>query len=131
VEIHDRRELLELLKAELEFIEQGGCRKPGTAWRPPSIFRDSPICGDRNYAGPIRNCGVCALVQFVPSEYKDASAPCHHIPLTQAHEGLEMIERWASPEELEILVKNWLRKAIAEIEAGKPSSGAPVQIKPK
>jgi hypothetical protein len=39
----DERDLLEVLKSELEFVEQRGYqRSPETAWRPKYIFEDSP-----------------------------------------------------------------------------------------
>ena len=45
----DDRDILELLKAELDFIEQGGYgRSVRTPWQSKSIFRDSLTCV--NYA---------------------------------------------------------------------------------
>ena len=39
----DEREVLELLKFELKFLEDGGYgRSPRTPWRPPFILEDSP-----------------------------------------------------------------------------------------
>jgi len=38
----DERDLLEVLKFELKFLEQGGYgRSPRTPWRPQYIFEDS------------------------------------------------------------------------------------------
>jgi hypothetical protein len=42
---HDEHEMLELLKFELKFVEDGGYgRSPRTPWRPPYILEDSPSC---------------------------------------------------------------------------------------
>lgn len=45
-----RRDLLEVLKAELEFLNTGGyARVPGSSWRPAYIFEDSPACMNHDY----------------------------------------------------------------------------------
>ncbi len=49
----DNRELLELFKFELKFLEDGGYgRSPRTPWRPPYVFEDSLSC--LNFADPSR-----------------------------------------------------------------------------
>ena len=41
----DKRDLLDVLKAELQFLEKGGYRHTARAeWRPQFIFQDSPTC---------------------------------------------------------------------------------------
>ena len=41
----DKRDVEEVLKAELNFIEKGGYGKPaGEPWVSTSIFQDSPSC---------------------------------------------------------------------------------------
>src|SRR5216683_336770 len=41
----DERDLLDVLKAELAFLEKGGYgRSPHESWRQPLIFEDSPTC---------------------------------------------------------------------------------------
>jgi hypothetical protein len=41
----DERDLLDVLKFELSFLEKGGYgRSPREAWRPVYIFEDSPTC---------------------------------------------------------------------------------------
>ncbi len=45
----DDRNLLDVLKFELEFLEQGGYgRLPREAWRARFIFEDSPTCMNFN-----------------------------------------------------------------------------------
>ena len=42
---NDKRNLVTVLKAELEFVEKGGYRNISlSAWRPQFIFQDSPTC---------------------------------------------------------------------------------------
>ena len=65
----DDRDTLEVLKAELDFVEKGGYgRSVKTPWQPTSIFRDSPSCinlGDLDRTHP---CSECVLIDFVPPE---------------------------------------------------------------
>ena len=62
----DERDLLEVLKFELKFLEDGGYgRLPSARWRPQLIFEDSPTCMNFNSQeeGP---CSDCVLMQLVP-----------------------------------------------------------------
>jgi len=64
---NDERDLLEVLKSELEFLEQRGYqRSPETAWRPKYIFEDSPSCINYNSDVNPRPCTDCALIYLVP-----------------------------------------------------------------
>ncbi len=61
------REMLELLRRELKFLEDGGYgRSPRIPWRPSFIFEDSPSC--LNLGNPARThpCSECLLMKFVP-----------------------------------------------------------------
>ncbi len=65
----DDRDILEVLKAELDFVDQGGYgRSVRTPWKPNSIFQDSPTC--INFCDPnkTRPCSECLLMEFVPPE---------------------------------------------------------------
>ncbi len=113
----DDRDILEVLKFELDFIEQGGYgRSVRTPWRPTSIFQDSPTC--LNFSDPARTypCDQCFLMNFVPPDRRAEAVPCHHIPLTPAGHTVDSIERWAEQQTLEETVKNWLRVVIKQLE---------------
>src|SRR6478672_5883582 len=74
----DERDILELLKTELDFIEKGGYgRSVRTPWKPTSSFRDSLTCV--NYALPEKAhpCSECHLIEFVPSDKQAEEVPCH------------------------------------------------------
>jgi len=89
----DERDLLELLKAELDFIEKGGYgRLVKTPWQERSPFRDSLTCV--NYALPEKAhpCAECHLIDFVPREKQNEEMPCHAIPLNEAGETVETLE---------------------------------------
>jgi len=112
----DERDILELLKTELDFIEKGGYgRSVRTPWKPTSSFRDSLTCV--NYALPEKThpCTECHLIDFVPRESRNEEVPCHAIPLTAAGDTAESLE--GDQTKLEEALKDWMRKKIAEIEA--------------
>ncbi len=113
----DDRDILELLKEELAFIEQGGYgRSVRTPWLPKSIFQDSLTC--INYGFPYRAhpCNECHLLDFVSDELRSQEVPCHHIALNEAGETIEDLERQDNQVKLETDVKKWLRGKIAELE---------------
>lgn len=113
----DDRDLLEILKEELSFIEQGGYgRSVRTPQQPKSIFQDSRVC--INYADPNHShpCNECHLLDFVSPEHKDEAVPCHFIPLNNAGETIENLELEDNEAKLERKVKDWLRARIREIE---------------
>jgi hypothetical protein len=113
----DERDVLELLRAELDHIEKGGYGRPVRAPRQPtSIFQDSLTC--LNYGMPYRAhpCGECFLNELVPPERRAEEVPCHHIPLDAEGVTIEEIESEENQQKLEDRVKVWLRAKIREIE---------------
>jgi hypothetical protein len=113
----DERDILEILKDELSFIEQGGYgRSVRTPWKPKSAFQDSLTC--INYADPDRAhpCNECHLIDFVSPEHHGEEVPCHFIPLNDAGETIEALELEDNEANLEREVKDWLRARIREIE---------------
>jgi hypothetical protein len=114
----DERDPLELLKAELDFIEKGGYgRSVRTPWKPTSVFQDSLSCLNYGYPYRAHPCHECVLDDFVPAAQRDAAVPCHHIPLTASGETVEELELEDNQQLLEEKVKAWLRARIREIEA--------------
>jgi hypothetical protein len=113
----DDRDILTLLKTELDLVEKGGYgRSVRTPWQPTSVFQDSISClnyGDANRTFP---CDECLLTSFVPPDGRTKSVPCHHIPLNEAGETIEALERRGDRDGLEEALKNWLRARIRQIE---------------
>ena len=113
----DERDPLELLKAELDFIEKGGYgRSVRTPWKPTSVFQDSLSCLNYGYPYRAHSCHECMLDDFVPENLRAAAVPCHHIPLTTSGETIEELELSDNQQLLEEKVKAWLRARIKEIE---------------
>jgi len=116
--MQDDRDLLQTLKAELAFIEQGGYRKrPRFPWRPSFVFEDSPTCINFEAKSERRPCSECLLMQFVPEDRKDLAFPCRHIPLTSAGDSVSHYYECGTEAELEAALKLWLTHKIAELEA--------------
>lgn len=114
----DKRDILDVLRFELSFLEQGGYgRSVRTPWKPTSIFQDSLSCINFNDPERPHPCNECLLTDLVPANCQDESVPCHHIPLNQEGETVDSMERQCNQAELEEAVKNWLRRSIQRIEA--------------
>jgi hypothetical protein len=113
----DERDLLDLLKFELKFLEDGGYgRSPHTPWRRPLAFEDSLTC--INFGDPARPhpCSECLLMEFVPAELKDQISPCRLIPLTPKGETADYFYRCGTQLELEEALAGWLRDQISQVE---------------
>ena len=113
----DDRDILELLKEELAFIEQGGYgRSVRTPWLPKSVFQDSLTCINYGYPYRAHPCTECQLIDLVDKDHKGAPIPCHSIPLNEAGETIEDLEATNSQWKLEATLKRWMRNKIKEIE---------------
>src|SRR5947208_14349647 len=90
---NDERDILETLRAELAFIEQGGYgRSVRTPWKSTSVFQDSLSCLNYGYPYRAHPCNECILSDFVPPEGQATVIPCHHIPLNEAGDTIEELE---------------------------------------
>jgi len=117
----DNRNLLDVLKFELEFLEQGGYgRLPRESWRARFVFEDSPTC--MNFNSKDRDhepCSECLLLQFVPENARTEETPCIHIPLSPGGETLESLYCTGTQQEIEDTLGAWLRATIGRLEAEK------------
>ena len=113
----DDRDILELLKEELDFIEKGGYgRSVRTPWKPTSTFQDSLTCINYGYPYRAHPCSECHLLDFVSPEHRAADVPCHHIPLNESGETIEDLEAVDNEAKLEQKLRDWLRGMIKNIE---------------
>jgi len=113
----DDRDILDILKFELSFLDDGGYgRSPQAPWRAPAIFEDSPICP--NFCDPARPhpCDSCLLEQFVPDGQKSESVPCRFIAVTKEKQTIEDLYRTGSHAEMEEALRKWLLAQIERIE---------------
>lgn len=123
--VKDDRDILGLLKEELDFIEKGGYgRSVRTPWQEKSVFQDSLACINYGYPYRAHPCNECHLLDFVSPEHKFEEVPCHFIPLNEEGETIEDLESLDNQARLENEVKQWLRKKIREIEESRSQQTA-------
>lgn len=119
----DDRNLLEVLKFELQFLEKGGYgRSPREPWKATLPLEDSPTCMNYDTKASPTPCKECILMALVPPDHRGEKVPCRHIPLTKEGETLDYFYRWGTQDELEGALKSWLRAMIVQLE---PSPGPP------
>ncbi|HMD31368.1 MAG TPA: hypothetical protein VKG84_05635 [Candidatus Acidoferrales bacterium] len=113
----DERDLVDVLKFELEFLEKGGY---GASHREPRkvgfFFEDSPACMNYDSKENPDPCGACVLMRLVPPDQRQQTIPCRHIPLNVAGETLASLYRHAEQRDLEDVYGKWLRTTIAILE---------------
>jgi len=56
------------------------------------------------------------LLEFVPTESRQQTVPCRHIPLNENGETLATLYNTATNEEIQQTLREWLLKRIAELE---------------
>jgi hypothetical protein len=113
----DEREMLELLRFELKFLEDGGYgRSPRTPWRPTFVFEDSPTCPNLGDPARPHPCSECLLMKFVPDESQEQTFPCRFIPLNEAGQTVDYFYRCGTQLEMEEALAAWLRNQITGIE---------------
>ena len=113
----NNRELLEVLKAELGFVEKGGYRLTARAsWRPQFIFQDSPTCLNFETAQPSKPCSDCVLMQVIPGDQRKRKIPCRHIPLNDQGDTIDSFYRYGTRDDLEAALRTWLRATIGRLE---------------
>jgi len=115
----ENENLLNVLRAELAFVESGGYRPPQeSTWRPQFIFQDSPTCLNYRNSGQRLACSKCALIHLVPKGQRKERFPCRHIPLDEAGQTLDFLYRTGTEEETHEKLANWLRVNITRLERG-------------
>ncbi len=116
----DKRDLLDVLKVELAFLEKGGYQVTARVpWRPQFLFQDSPTRLNFDPAEPQRPCSDCVLVQFLPEKLRDKKIACRYIPLNEQGETIDHFYRSGTQEELEAAFSRWLKATVARLEQEK------------
>jgi hypothetical protein len=125
----DVRDTLEILQAELDFIEKGGYgRSVRTPWTPKSAFEDSLTCLNYAYLEKAHPCNDCQLIDFVPTDGRTEKVPCHFIPLNESGETIDDLEGADNQQKLEGSLKAWLRSKIRAIEVAREAPQEPAQV---
>jgi hypothetical protein len=112
----DLRDVLQILRFELNYLEQGGFDRDRELLGKESPFQGTFAC--INYGDPLRPhaCSECPLYQFVPEDKRKEEFPCHYIRLSASGETVaELIEK-KDPRRMVDALENWLRITIAQLE---------------
>jgi hypothetical protein len=113
---HQDKDILEILRFELKFLEEGDYKRSPSSWRAPYIFEDSPSC--LNYKDPARPhpCSECLLTELVPPELRGRDVPCRFIPLNDKGQTVDSLYRSGTQLEMEEALHSWLCREIGRIE---------------
>ncbi len=112
----DNSDLLDVLKSELRFLENGGYRSCLVkSWRPQLAFIESRTCS-KYRREPSGSCIGCVLMQFVPPERRKEKTPCWNIPLNEEGQTVDSFYQWGTHDELESALRNWLWSAVLWVE---------------
>jgi hypothetical protein len=113
-----RQNLLQLLKAELAFVQGGGYRRSERSpWRPPYVFEESPSCPNYSDRSRPHLCADCWLLQFVAADLRDEQVPCRFVQLTPEGITIDSLYRYGSTAETEESLSRWLGERIREVES--------------
>ncbi len=108
-------DLIDLLKRELIFLEQGGYISAAPDWRRALLLEDSLTCPAR----ALRHACLdqpCPWLAFVPLRHQAAKMPCRHVVIGEHGETIDLLYRTATPEEYEESFRRWLLETIARLE---------------
>jgi hypothetical protein len=111
----NKHEIIEILRYELNFLEQGGYDHNVSGDGLPSPFRTGFTCP--NFGDPLRRhaCRECSLYAFIPEKARTDDVPCHGIEL-EPGVSIGQLLGSGDRERLVGLLEHWLRKMIAELE---------------
>src|SRR5665213_188231 len=113
----DSRNTIEVLKAELDFVKQGGYEQSmRDAWSVKLALEDSPTCMNCDHKKNPEPCSECLLMQFVPTNRRNEKVPCRHIPLTAEGDTLLQLYRGSTEEEIDKALAGWLQETISRLE---------------
>ncbi len=114
---HDLRDVLQILRYELNYLEQGGYERDRLSHGAESPFLGNLSC--INFGDPMRPhaCRECVLHQFVPQDKQAEEFPCHFIRLNASGETIAELMEKNDPHRLAFALENWLRTTIARLEA--------------
>src|SRR5438270_12762365 len=102
---NSQKQVLDMLKFELRFLEDGGYGRSTRTPMPTITFVDSPSC--LNFNDPSRP---------HPAEHHAEPRPCHFIPLNDRGQTVDSLLAWGTQAELEENLREWLRNSIKRLE---------------
>jgi hypothetical protein len=119
--IEDSRDALQILRFELNYLEQGGFDRDRKQFGIESPFRGTFACINFGDPSQAHTCTQCLLHQFVPVDKRTEEFPCHYIPLNAAGETIAELIQKKDPQRLMTLLEQWLHQTIAKLETTQDS----------
>lgn len=119
----DARDVLQILRYELNYLEQGGFDRDRALLGTESPFLGTFSC--INFGDPLRthSCRECSLHQFVPDDKKTEEIPCHYIRLNASGDTIAELIKKNDPRRVKTVLEHWLRSTIARMEAAQERDG--------
>lgn len=113
----DLSEVLQILRFELNYLQQGGFNRDRCLLGTESPFLGTIAC--INFGDPLRThtCRECLLHQFVPTEKQTEELPCHFIPLNSSGDTVAGLLEQNEPVQMVATLEQWLRTTIADLES--------------
>ena len=115
-----RRDPLELLMDELEFLDAGGYELK----HPFRLFKDSPTCPNFGSKERYVACRECELAGFAPEAVREDPDFCQEIPLNYNGDTPEMLYNWGTALEQKRYARAWLLQEIAKTTLKKANETA-------
>ena len=112
----DLRDVLEVLRFELNHLEQGGFNWDRAMLGKESPFKGTFACANFGDALQAHACHECLLYQFVPDDKKNEEFPCHYIQLNDSGETVAQLIEKKDPARLVKALERWLRETIERLE---------------
>ena len=113
-----RTRVLDLLKKELAFLEQGGYQHSvRSPWRAAYIFEESPSCPNYSDRARPHFCEDCWLMEFVAPEQRSEQVPCRFVDLAPNGVTVDSLYRCGTLHQSEETLRHWLHERIREIES--------------
>lgn len=110
------RDVLQVLRFELNHLEQGGYNRDCTLLGTGSPFKGTFACINFGDSLQAHACHECPLYQFVPEDKKSEELPCHHIHLNETGETVAQLLEKKDPDRMVELLEHWLRDTIVRLE---------------
>ena len=113
----DLNGILQILRYELNYLEQGGFDRDHALLGTESPFLGTIAC--INFGDPIQThaCRECLLHQFVPEDKRTEDFPCHYIRLNDSGETIAGFITNNDERHMVSALDGWLRNTIARLEA--------------
>jgi hypothetical protein len=112
----DLNSVLQILRYELNYLEQGGFDRDRILFGLQSPFLGTFAC--INFGDPLQAhaCRECLLHQFVPKDKQSEEFPCHFIPLSPSGETIAELIQKHDPKRMASVLTDWLRTTIESLE---------------